>query len=298
MSHADDIFIRNFLAILGALVVFTIFAIFLGRVIGGAVWERMQSAEDVTEQRIGPVAAVRVGEAGQQAPAPEQETQVAAAAEQPAAEGAGKSGEEVYNSACVACHAAGVAGAPKLDDEAAWKPRVEKGLDTLVSHAINGFNAMPPKGGNPSLSDAEVERAVEYMLAQTGFEVPGAGAAEAGAPQSGAAAEAAQATAQETQPASGEQMVAQAEQGDAAAGKKVYNSSCVACHAAGVAGAPKLDDKAAWQARAEKGMGTLLNHAVNGFNAMPPKGGNMSLSEADVRNAIQYMLDEAGVSAQ
>ncbi len=164
-----------------------------------------------------------------------------------------------------------------------------------MSHATNGFKAMPAKGGNPALSDAEVKRAVEYMLAQTGLEAPDAVGAAGSQASAGESARAQPASGGD---AGGEPMLAQAEQGDAQAGKKVYNTACVACHASGVAGAPKLGDKEAWEPRAEKGMGTLLDHAVNGFNAMPPKGGNMSLSEADVRSAIHYMLQETGISAQ
>ncbi|MDN3552615.1 c-type cytochrome [Halomonas almeriensis] len=73
-------------------------------------------------------------------------------------------GEAVYNNACVACHDAGVAGAPKIGDSQAWSTRLEKGTERLYSNAINGFNAMPAKGGNPNLSDAEVEAAVDYLL--------------------------------------------------------------------------------------------------------------------------------------
>ena len=73
--------------------------------------------------------------------------------------------------ACMACHGAGIAGAPRTGDVDAWSERIAAGLDTLVSHAINGFEGtkgmMPAKGGNPSLSDAEVQAAVEYMVAQS-----------------------------------------------------------------------------------------------------------------------------------
>jgi cytochrome c5 len=79
-------------------------------------------------------------------------------------------GKKVYDSLCVACHAVGVAGAPKLGDSAAWVSRIEQGMDTLYAHSINGFQGksgvMPPKGGNPSLSDAEMKAAVDYMVAQ------------------------------------------------------------------------------------------------------------------------------------
>ncbi|QOR37173.1 cytochrome c5 family protein [Billgrantia diversa] len=73
-------------------------------------------------------------------------------------------GEAVYNQACMACHMTGAAGAPIRGDEAAWAPRVEKGIDTLYTHAIEGFNAMPPKGGQMGLSDEEVKAAVDFMV--------------------------------------------------------------------------------------------------------------------------------------
>ena len=62
------------------------------------------------------------------------------------------------------CHAAGLAGAPKYADKAAWKPRIAQGLPTLYEHAVKGIRAMPPKGGSASLSDAEVDAAVDYMV--------------------------------------------------------------------------------------------------------------------------------------
>ena len=74
-----------------------------------------------------------------------------------------KSGTEVYNAACVACHGAGVAGAPKFGDSGAWSARIGQGYQTLVSHAIKGIRGMPAKGGNPALDDVEIARAVAYM---------------------------------------------------------------------------------------------------------------------------------------
>ena len=75
-------------------------------------------------------------------------------------------GEGIYKSACSACHASGVAGAPKLGDKAAWGARVAKGKATLYEHALKGFNAMPAKGGNTTLSDADVKAAVDFLVAQ------------------------------------------------------------------------------------------------------------------------------------
>ena len=73
-------------------------------------------------------------------------------------------------------------------------------------------------------------------------------------------------------------------------GEEIYNSRCVACHAAGIAGAPKLGDKAAWAIRLKKGEATLLSSVTNGLNAMPPMGTCMDCSEADLKAAIDYML--------
>lgn len=79
-------------------------------------------------------------------------------------------GKATYDGICFACHAFGSAGAPKTGDKAAWAPRIEKGMDLLVKHAIEGFQGetgfMPAKGGNPSLSDEEVAAAVEYLVSQ------------------------------------------------------------------------------------------------------------------------------------
>ncbi len=79
-----------------------------------------------------------------------------------AAAGAG-AGEALYKQTCVACHAAGVAGAPKFGDKAAWEPRIKTGMDALVNSSIKGKNAMPPKGGSTA-SDADLKSAVEYMV--------------------------------------------------------------------------------------------------------------------------------------
>jgi cytochrome c oxidase subunit 2 len=76
-------------------------------------------------------------------------------------------GKKVYNGLCGACHSAGVAGAPKTGDRGAWAPRILQGIDTLHQHAIKGIRAMPAKGGNPALSDAEVSAAVDHMVAQS-----------------------------------------------------------------------------------------------------------------------------------
>lgn len=73
-------------------------------------------------------------------------------------------GEAIYKKSCAFCHDSGVAGAPKVGDKAAWKERIDKGVDDLTETAIKGKGAMPPKGGNASLTDKQIEEAVEYMV--------------------------------------------------------------------------------------------------------------------------------------
>ena len=81
---------------------------------------------------------------------------------------------------------------------------------------------------------------------------------------------------------------------DPAKGKVVFEGTCVACHGTGVAGAPKLGDKAAWGPRVSQGYATLYSHALNGIRAMPAKGGNAALSETDLANAVGYLMTEGG----
>jgi len=118
---------------------------------------------DAVAKRLEPVGEVRLlGEAPAQGAAAA--GQEAAAA--PAASGAAVSGEEIYNKACVVCHAAGVAGAPKLGDKAAWEPRIAQGMDTLLHTAINGKGAMPPRGTCTTCSDEDLKAAIEYMVSK------------------------------------------------------------------------------------------------------------------------------------
>ena len=191
----------------------------------------------------------------------------------------GRSGEEVVKTTCAACHQAGVAGAPKMGDKAQWAPRIKQGLQALVQSAVKGKGAMPPKGGNGSLSDDEIARAVVLMANQSGasFKEP-ATKAPAQKPEAVAAAPASQ---------SGNAKPA------AADGKKIYDTTCTACHTAGVAGAPKLGDKAGWAPRIKQGMDTLVQDAIKGMGAMPPKGGNASLSDADIRAAVEFMVSQS-----
>ena len=121
--------------------------------------EEFQAA---VEERIRPFGDVYLPGEEQQAAAPTVDTVEVA---EPVA--TVMSGPQVYNNACVACHAAGVAGAPILGDAAGWTDRIAKGMDTLNNSAINGIGVMPAKGGSVMLSDDEVIAAVEYMVSES-----------------------------------------------------------------------------------------------------------------------------------
>ena len=75
-------------------------------------------------------------------------------------------GEKIYTATCLACHGAGVLGAPKFGDKALWEPRIAKGMDTLYTNSINGINMMPARGGNAALKDDELKAAVDYMVSK------------------------------------------------------------------------------------------------------------------------------------
>ncbi|NNG24232.1 c-type cytochrome [Telluria aromaticivorans] len=211
-----------------------------------------------------------------------------------------QAGNSVYAAVCAACHDSGAAGAPKLGDSGAWSARLAQGYDTVVKHAIEGIRAMPAKGGNPDLDNLEVERAVVYLANKSGasFKEPAAPApAATAAPAAAAAAAAAPAATPVAAPAAAAAVApvspAPAVASAADVGKTLYNSACVACHGAGIAGAPKLGDKAAWTARIGQGSAVLYEHAIKGFQGkagvMPPKGGSPA-PDADVKAAVDYMV--------
>jgi cytochrome c5 len=199
---------------------------------------------------------------------------------------AARTGQQVVEAVCAACHATGALNAPKIGDTKAWAPLINHGEKHLVENAIKGIRQMPPRGGNPDLTDLEVTRAVAYMVNQSGGKF-----AEPAAPVPTAVATAAVATAAAAQPAP--QAAAKPAGGAAASGKAVHDATCAVCHAAGVAGAPKTGDKAAWAPRLKQGTAALHESALKGKGAMPPKGGNTSLSDADVKAAVDFMVGQA-----
>lgn len=219
-----------------------------------------------------------------------------------------RTGKQVFDKICLQCHAAdsNIAYAPKITKNAEWAPRIAKGFDTLVKNAINGFQGqgtMPAKGGAMDLTDNEVARAVAYMANQSGanFTEPAVGnadaqtASETAVPAADNASTNAAAKSENTAtaPAAGNNQQAKAN----------FESKCIACHAANSAipFAPKLGNKADWEARIKQGKETLFKNAINGFTGtkggmMPAKGGFTDLSDDEVKAIVVYMANESGAN--
>ena len=284
------------LVIPGTILVLTLLISLLAKSFSGAAPEAMPAADVAKmEENIKPVA----------------EVEVAAADAGPHVD---KSGEEVVTGVCSMCHTAGLMNAPKIGDKAAWAPRIAQGYDTLVKNAINGIRSMPAKGGNATLSDNEVTNAVVHManLAGADFKVsaPEAKAAEATPAEAttpvaekAAVAVVAVATAvaapaekveAKVEKAAEVKVVEAAPAATGKSGKEVYTATCAMCHGTGLMNAPKFGDKGQWEPRIAQGYDTLVKNATNGIRTMPAKGGNASLSDAEVGAAVKYMANEAG----
>ncbi len=178
------------------------------------------------------------------------------------ASASGRSGEEVVDQVCAACHATGKNGAPKIGDEIAWQARAAQGLSSLTGHAINGIRKMPPHGGSLGVTNFELELAITDMVNKSGghWAVP---IDKAAAPS------------------------------PARSGKQIVQAQCIKCHATGVGGAPKIGDRGAWIHRATYGIDALVRSAIKGHGAMPSRGGMPDLSDEELRSAIVYMLERS-----
>ena len=150
-------------------VVLTLFLILLGNINAGDVNERQRvdrntryGASSGTAERVKAVGQINLASNSTVSSATTQVTATATAV---------IDGKKIYNGMCVACHGAGVAGAPRVGDKGAWAERIDKGATTLYANAINGVQGssgvMPAKGGNPALSDDEIKAVVDYMVAQS-----------------------------------------------------------------------------------------------------------------------------------
>jgi cytochrome c5 len=150
----DKEFYTTFIGLMGGLAVFAILLVILAGKLTSDVSD--YKPDEIVLENIKPVGQVYI--------AGESEPEAAPAADTAVASSGPKSGEEVYNSACMSCHGTGAAGAPKLGDAAAWAPRIAAGMDSLLANATNGLNAMPPMGLCMACSQEELQGAIEYMV--------------------------------------------------------------------------------------------------------------------------------------
>lgn len=170
-----------------------------------------------------------------------------------------QSGKDVVEQVCAACHATGANGAPRIGDVDAWSARASAGLTSLTKHALEGIRQMPAHGGQPGLSDLDIARAITYMVNQ-----------------------------------SGGNWVAPVTRSDIMrerTGEQVVKAVCTECHKEGKNGAPRIGDKGAWALRLRQGLSYAVRSAIHGHGGMPPRGGVASLTDAEIRNAILYMLN-------
>jgi cytochrome c5 len=163
---SDKAFFRNYPTVIAVLAVLIILLVTIARVVGtDREAGKAQSADEIAALTA-PVGKVRIASRNPGAPDAEPAPVAADAAASTKTEDAGK---RVYSSLCFSCHGTKLPGVPQLGDAVSWKVVIEKGMDILYQHALEGFTgtsgiAMPVRGGNPNLTDAEVRAAVDYMV--------------------------------------------------------------------------------------------------------------------------------------
>ena len=170
-----------------------------------------------------------------------------------------RSGKEVVETVCSTCHGTGAHGAPKIGNKKAWARLASRGLAGLTQSALKGIRQMPPHGGNPDLTDVEIQRAITYMVNQSGGHW--------------------------TEPISTTAPVVER------SGEQVVKAQCVKCHETGKGGAPKIGDRAAWVSRLKPGLDVVVRSAIKGHGGMPSRGGMADLTDAELRGAIIYMFN-------
>lgn len=175
-------------------------------------------------------------------------------------QGDARSGKEVVQEVCSACHATGAQGAPKIGDKKAWAKRASHGLSGLTQSALRGIRKMPPHGGQPSLSDLEIRRAITYMVNESGGNW--------------------------IEPISKSSRPAER------SSEQIVHTQCAKCHQDGVGGAPRIGHREDWIPRMKEGLDAVVRSAINGHGGMPARGGMANLTDPELRGAIIYMLNE------
>jgi len=186
-------------------------------------------------------------------------TVVPIVAQAASAQGTERGGKEVVEAVCAACHRTGANGAPRIGDERAWVQLASQGLTSLTAIALKGIRKMPPHGGNPDLSDTEIERAITYMVNQSGGRwIEPLSKFTPAVPRGGG---------------------------------QIVQAYCAKCHQTGAGGAPKIGDRAAWIPRLKQGFEFAVRSAIKGHGPMPSRGGVADLTDPEIRAAITYMIN-------
>lgn len=176
-----------------------------------------------------------------------------------------RSGKQVVDAVCISCHGTGAKGAPRIGDKKAWAKRASQGLTGLTKTALEGIRQMPPHGGNPGLTDTEIERAITYMVNQSGGHW--------------------------TEP------ISRTSRPVDRSGEQIVKERCAQCHQTGEGGAPKIGDRAAWIPRLKQGLDIVVSSAIKGHGGMPARGGQADLTDAELRSAIVFMMNPVSVVA-
>ena len=193
------------------------------------------------------------------------------AAPAPAAGGAAdRSGKEVVQATCGACHTSGKDGAHKIGDKAAWGKLASRGLTSLTQSALAGIRKMPAHGGSADVSDVEISRAITYMVNQSGGNW--------------------------IEPVGKTAPVAKTAEPKERSGQRIVHTQCDKCHLNGTAGAPVVGDRDAWVKRLNRGLDEVVRSAFNGHGPMPARGGMADITVNEMRNAIVYMFNPASAS--
>ena len=230
--------------------------------------------------------------------------------------------EDIAKASCFTCHQTGLMGAPRVGNRSDWEKRLEQGFDTLVSHAQEGFNSMPARGGNPELSDTEVENAILLMLEQSELTVPGktivtilpdikvaatdsGGSIDVKSEQGNGLEEVVMDTESKNQMGetditlvrSDDQTTPSIEEQqeqtvvNISPGKEFYDSVCASCHKSGSNKSPRVGEQKEWIASFAKGIDALTKVVGEG----PPEHPNDSkneLTDIQIKNAIEYILQQ------
>lgn len=189
---------------------------------------------------------------------------IALAAGPAGAQESGQQGIDVFEAVCATCHLKGDNGAPRIGDRIAWAQRARQGLAGLTQSAMTGIRKMPAHGGDTSLSRLELQRAIVYIVNESGGNW--------------------------AEPVSTEKTANRST-------VQIVRVHCALCHDSGFDNAPRIGDRAAWAKSTALGIDRLVRITARGHGGMPPRGGEAGLSDAELRGAVIYMASSARARA-